>query len=128
MRFNRAWLWAAGLGVIALVATSALVEDPGIRAPLAVLCIIPLLQVTVRFALASQQQSAQDRRKYMRLRTVTDEFIMHVRNLNRLKVIAQGRNPPEDIDRMMEEVVQRMHATVDRIRSVAGQESPPPER
>jgi hypothetical protein len=63
----------------------------------------------------------------MRLRTVTDEFIMHVRNLNRLKVIAQGRNPPEDISRMMDEVVQRMHSTVDRIRDVAGQESPPVE-
>ena len=123
MQFHKAWLWVALGGVIALVFVSIAVPEPSFRALLSVLAIVPLLYVSVRVALGSERQVANERRRYMKLRNVTDEFIMHVRNLNRLTVIAQGEDPPEDADAMIEDVVGRMHGLVDRMRDAAGQES-----
>jgi hypothetical protein len=123
MQFHKAWLWVALGGVIALVFVSIAVPEPSFRAFLSVLAIVPLLYVSVRVALGSERQVAHERRRYMKLRNVTDEFIMHVRNLNRLSVIAQGEEPPEDADAMIDDVVGRMHGLVDRMRDAAGQES-----
>jgi hypothetical protein len=123
MQFHKAWLWVALGGVIALVFVSVAVPEPSFRALLSVLAIVPLLYVSVRVALGSERQVAHERRRYMKLRNVTDEFIMHVRNLNRLSVIAQGEEPPEDADAMIDDVVGRMHGLVDRMRDAAGQES-----
>jgi len=123
MQFHKAWLWVALGGVIALVFVSIAVPEPSYRAFLSVLAIVPLLYVSVRVALGSERQVAHERRRYMKLRNVTDEFIMHVRNLNRLSVIAQGEEPPEDADAMIDDVVGRMHGLVDRMRDAAGEES-----
>lgn len=54
-------------------------------------------------------------------RHVTDEFIIAVRNLNRLTVLAQDENPPENAREMIDQVVQRMRTLVDRIVAAAGQ-------
>ena len=123
MQFHKAWLWVAAGGVVALVFVSVAVPEPGFRALLSVLAIVPLLYVTVRVALGSERQLAHERRRYMKLRNVTDEFIMHVRNLNRITVISKGDSPPEDADSMIDDIIDRMHGLVDRMRDAAGQES-----
>ncbi len=127
MRFHKAWLLVAGGGVIALVVVSVAVPEPMFRALLSVLAIVPLLYVSIRVALGSERRVAQERRKYNKLRNVTDEFIMNVRNLNRLTVIAKGPDAPQDADGMIEEVVERMHQLVERMRDAAGQEDQPTE-
>ncbi|NIR46710.1 MAG: hypothetical protein GWN99_20095 [Gemmatimonadetes bacterium] len=126
MKFHKAWLWVALGGVIALVFVSVLIRDPGVRALLSVVAVLPLLHVTLRVALDSERDVAREKRKYMKLRTVTDEFILNVRNLNRLTIVAKGKDAPEDVDRMIDEVVARMHSLVDRMREAAGEESPFP--
>ncbi|KPK79434.1 MAG: hypothetical protein AMS25_12620 [Gemmatimonas sp. SM23_52] len=127
MRFHKAWLWVAAGGVIALVLISVAVPEPSLRALLSVLAIVPLLYVSIRVALGSERRVAQERRRYMRLRHMTDEFIMNVRNLNRLTVIAKGRDAPQDADAMINEVVERMHQLVERMRGAAGEEDQPRE-
>lgn len=126
MNFHKAWLWVAMGGVIALVAVSVLVREPGLRAMLSVAAILPLLHVTLRVALGSERDVARERRKYMKLRTVTDEFIMNVRNLNRLTIVAKKEDAPDDADAMIDQVVERMHSLVERMRDAAGEESPFP--
>ncbi|UCC83876.1 MAG: hypothetical protein JSW46_02775 [Gemmatimonadota bacterium] len=123
MQFHKAWLWVAAGGVVALVFVSVAVPEPAFRALLSVLAVVPLLYVTVRVALGSERQVAHERRRYTKLRNVTDEFIMHVRNLNRITVIAKGESPPEDAKGMIDDIVERMHKLVDRMRDAAGQES-----
>jgi hypothetical protein len=125
MKFHKAWLWVAAGGVLALVVVSVAVPEPGTRALLAVFAIIPLLHVTVRVVLGSERQVAQERRKFMKLRNATDEFIMHVRNLNRLSVIAKSDDAPQNAGGMIDDVVERMHALVERMRDLAGEESLP---
>lgn len=123
MRFHKAWLWVAAGGVVALVFVSVAVPEPAFRALLSVLAIVPLLYVTVRVALGSERQLAHERRRYMKLRNVTDEFIMHVRNLNRITVISKGDDPPEDAENMIDDIIDRMHGLVERMRDAAGQET-----
>ncbi|MGD2153929.1 MAG: hypothetical protein PVG79_11735 [Gemmatimonadales bacterium] len=123
MQFHKAWLWVAAGGVVALVFVSVAVPEPAFRALLSVLAIVPLLYVTVRVALGSERQVAHERRRYMKLRNVTDEFIMHVRNLNRITVIAKGEEPPDDAEGMIDDIIERMHGLVDRMRDAAGQET-----
>ena len=127
MKFHKAWLWVAAAGVIALVVVAVVVEEPGFRALLSVLAIVPLLYVSVRVALGSERQVASERRKFMKLRNVTDEFIMHVRNLNRITVIAKGEDPPEDATGMIDDIVERMHGLVERMRDAAGEAVYAPE-
>jgi hypothetical protein len=124
MRFHKAWLWVAAGGVIALVVVSVAVPEPAFRALLSVLAVVPLLYVSIRVALGSERQVAQERRKFLKLRNVTDEFIMNVRNLNRLTVIAQAEDAPHDTNAMIDEVVERMHHLVERMREAAGQAGP----
>ena len=95
------------------------------RALLSILSIVPLIHVTLRVALGSERQVAQERRKYMKLRTVTDEFLMNVRRLNRLSVIG-SEGAQDDTGGMIEDVLHRMHKLVDRMRDAAGEESPFP--
>ena len=123
MKPHRSWLVMAMGGLIALIAVSMFINDPGLRVLLAILSILPLLHVSLRVALGSEKDAAHERRKFMKLRTVTDEFIMQVRSLNRLSIIAKGENPPEDTGPMIEEVVGKMHKLVDRMRDAAGEES-----
>jgi hypothetical protein len=123
MQFHMAWLWVAAGGVVALVFVSVAVPEPAFRALLSVLAIVPLLYVTVRVALGSERQLAHERRRYMKLRNVTDEFIMHVRNLNRITIIAKGDDPPDDAKGMIDDIIERMHGLVERMRDAAGQET-----
>jgi hypothetical protein len=125
MNFHKAWLWVALAGVIALAFVSVFIRDPGTRALLSLLSIVPLIHVTLRVALGSERQVAQERRKYMKLRTVTDEFLMNVRRLNRLSVIG-SEGAQDDTGGMIEDVVHRMHKLVDRMKDAAGEESPFP--
>jgi hypothetical protein len=80
-----------------------------------------LLYVTGEVAKGYVRQADWQRRRYSKLRTVTDEFIIAVRNLNRLTVLAQDENPPENAKEMIDELVQRMRTLVDRIVAAAGQ-------
>jgi hypothetical protein len=127
MRFHKAWLWVAAGGVIALVLISVAVPEPSLRALLSILAVVPLLYVSIRVTLGSERRVAQERRRYMKLRNMTDEFIMNVRNLNRLTVIAKSPDPPHDAGAMIDEVVERMHQLVERMRAAAGEEDQPTE-
>ncbi len=126
MKLHKGWLWAAAGGVLALVLVNVLVGDPTSRALLALVSIGPLLYVTAEVAKGSVRQADWQRRRYTKLRSVTDEFIIAVRNLNRLTVLAQDESPPENVREMIDEVVQRMRTLVDRIVLAAGQTDPSP--
>jgi hypothetical protein len=78
MNVNRGWLWAAFVAVIALVLVSTLVVDPTTRAALSVVAIAPLLFLTARVAKNIEQREAYQKRKFSKLRGVTDEFLMAV--------------------------------------------------
>ncbi len=126
MKLHKGWLWAAAGGVLALVLVSVLVQDATSRTLLALLSIAPLLYVTGEVAKGYVRQADWQRRRFSKLRGVTDEFIIAVRNLNRLTVLAQDESPPENAREMIEEVVQRMRTLVDRIVAAAGQSDTSP--
>jgi hypothetical protein len=125
MRVHVAWVAAAVAGIIVLVLVSLFIEDPTQRTLLALFALVPVLYVTSRLSQTYQKELAQERRRFSKLRTVTDDFIMSVRNLNRLKVLAQEGKAPADTQGMIEQVVHRMRETVDRIVEVAGKEDAP---
>lgn len=125
MSFHRATLWVVAGAVIALAAVSAFIARPLPRTLLALLAAMPLIYVAVRVALGSERRVAQQRRRFLKLRAVTDEFVMSVRNLNRLTVISKtDPDAPEDIGKMIEELVRRMHGLVERMKEAAGEEEP----
>jgi hypothetical protein len=121
MNVNRGWLWAAFVAVIALVLVSTLVVDPTTRAALSVVAIAPLLFLTARVAKNIEQREAYQKRKFSKLRGVTDEFLMAVRNLNRITLVVRDENPPDNAQEMLNEIVGRLHELVDRIVESAGQ-------
>jgi hypothetical protein len=121
MNVNRGWLWAAFVAVIALVLVSTLVVDPTVRAALSIVAITPLLILTGRVAKGIQQREAYQKRRFSKLRGVTDEFLLAVRNLNRITLVVRDENPPENAQEMLGEVVRRLHELVDRIVEAAGQ-------
>ncbi len=121
MNINRGWLWAAFVAVIALVLVSTLVIDPTVRAALSIVAITPLLILTGRVAKGIQQREAYQKRRFSKLRGVTDEFLLAVRNLNRITLVVRDENPPENAEEMLGEVVRRLHELVDRIVEAAGQ-------
>ena len=127
MGFHKAVLGVALGGVIALVFVSLAIDERVLRTLLSVLAVLPLLYVSIRVALRSERNVASERRRFMKLRNVTDEFIMNVRNLNRLALASRIDEAAPDADAMIEEVVQRMHKLVEHMRDVAGEESPEPE-
>jgi ABC-type transport system involved in cytochrome bd biosynthesis fused ATPase/permease subunit len=122
MKVHVAWVAAAVVGIIVLVLASLFVEDATSRTLLALFSLVPVLYVTSRLSRKYEYQLAQERRRFSKLRTVTSDFIISVRNLNRLKVLAQEGKGTEDTQGMIEEVVQRMRQNVDRIVEAAGQE------
>ncbi len=122
MKVHSAWVAAAALGIVALVLVSLFVTDPTPRALLALASVVPILYVTAKLSQTFEKQLASERRRFSKLRHVTDDFILSVRNLNRLAVLAQEPNAPEDTQGMMEQVIGRMRTTVDRIVEVAGQQ------
>lgn len=122
MKVHSAWVAAAAVGIIALVLVSLFVYDPMQRALLSLASIVPVLYVTAQLSKTFQKQLASERRRFSKLRHVTDDFILSVRNLNRLAVLAAEPDAPEDTQGMMEQVVQRMRHTVDKIVEVAGKE------
>ena len=127
MGFHKAVLGVALGGVIALVFVSLAIDERVLRTLLSILAVLPLLYVSIRVALRSERNVASERRRFMKLRNVTDEFIMNVRNLNRLALASRIDEAAPDADAMIEEVVQRMHKLVEHMRDVAGEESPEPE-
>ena len=120
MKVHSAWVAAAALGIVALVLVSLFVTDPTPRALLALASVVPILYVTAKLSQTFEKQLASERRRFSMLRHVTDDFILSVRNLNRLAVLAQEPDAPEDTQGMMEQVIGRMRTTVDRIVEVAG--------
>ncbi len=121
MNVNRGWLWAAFVAVIALVLVSTLVVDPTVRAALSIVAIAPLLILTGRVARGIQQREAYQKRRFSKLRGVTDEFLLAVRKVNRITLVVRDENPPENAQEMLGEVVGRLHGLVDRIVEAAGQ-------
>ena len=126
MGFHKAVLGVALGGVIALVFVSLAIDERVLRTLLSVLAVLPLLYVSIRVALRSERNVASERRRFMKLRNVTDEFIMNVRNLNRLALASRIDEAAPDADAMIEEVVERMHKLVEHMRDDAGEESPDP--
>ncbi len=126
MGFHKAVLGVALGGVIALVFVSLAIDERVLRTLLSILAVLPLLYVSIRVALRSERDVASERRRFMKLRNVTDEFIMNVRNLNRLALASRIDDAAPDADAMIEEVVERMHKLVEDMRDVAGEESPEP--
>lgn len=120
MRVHSAWVVVAVLGIILLVLSSLLVVDPMQRTVLALASVVPLLYVTAQLSREYKARLASERRRYSKLRYVTDEFVLGVRNLNRLTVLAKSADAPDNADEMIDEVVQRMRKTVDRIVEAAG--------
>ena len=123
MDFQKSVSLAAVVGVVALVGFSFLVEEPLTRAALSLLAISPLLYVAIRVSRVFERHAAQQKRRYLRLREITDEFIMHVRNLNRITVAGRIENAPENVTTMIDEIVERMHKLVERMREAAGQQA-----
>lgn len=123
MRFQKAWFWVAILGLVALFVVSLRIEEPVQRAILSIATVLPLLYLTFQVTMVAQEKAAHERRRYVKLRSAADEFLMHVRNLNRLAVISKSDEAPDDADSMMEDVTQRMHGLIDRLKEVAGEES-----
>ena len=121
MNVKSGWLWASFAAVIALVLVSTLVVDPTIRAALSIVAIAPLLILTARVAKGMQRRAAYQQRRFSKLRGVTDEFLLAVRNLNRITLVVRDENPPENAEEMLGEVVRRLHELVDRIVEAAGQ-------
>ena len=120
MDFQKSVSWAAIAGVIALVAISLTVGDPSLRAILSLAAISPLLDIALKVSRIFERHAAQQKRRYVRLREITDEFIMHVRNLNRITVAGKIENAPENVGTMIDEIVERMHKLVERMREAAG--------
>ncbi len=110
------------VSAVTLLAVAVRVEEPLFRATLSVLAVTPLLYLAVSAAV--QTKRIADRRAYLNLRKVTDEFLMNVRNLNRLKIISQTDSELGEADEMIDEIVKQMHDLVERIRVVAGQSGP----
>ncbi len=109
-----------------MVFVSLAIDERVLRTLLSILAVLPLLYVSIRVALRSERDVASERRRFMKLRNVTDEFIMNVRNLNRLALASRIDDAAPDADAMIEEVVERMHKLVEHMRDVAGEESPEP--
>jgi len=122
MKVHSAWVAMAALGIVALVLVSLFVTDPTTRTLLSLASVVPLLYVTAKLSQKFEAELASERRRFSKLRHVTDDFILSVRNLNRLAVLAQEPNAPEDTQGMMEQVIGRMRTTVDRIVEAAGQQ------
>ncbi len=127
MQFPKGWRWAAFGGAVALIVISVGVAGPWLRAFLSILAIAPLIYITARTALQYERSLSQARRRYTKLRKATDDFIIAVRNLNRITVLSQDEDVPEDARVIQSEVVQHMHKLVDEIVEAAGQEDPFPE-
>lgn len=120
MDFQRSVSFASIGGVIALIAVAFGVEEPIARAAMSLIAISPLLYIAIKIARLFERATAQHKRKYTRLREITDEFIMHVRNLNRITVAAQMDAAPENVAGMIDEIVDRMHKLVGRMKDAAG--------
>lgn len=123
MGFHKSVLWITIAGLITLVAVTIGVQDPVLRTLFSVLAVAPMIYVAIRVALGLEHRLAKERRKFLKLRSVTDEFLMNVRNLNRLKVAkAQFEaEAPIELDAQIDEVVGRMHKLVETMRDAAGE-------
>lgn len=128
MGFHKTVLWVTVAGLIVLVAVTAGVQQPLLRTVFAVLAVTPMVFVTIRIALGLEHRLAKERRKYLRLRSATDEFLMNTRNLNRLAVAAEqfATEPPVELVGQIQQVVERMHSLVDTMRDAAGDTVHPP--
>ncbi len=127
MSHFRSVLWIALAGIALLVVT-VLVSDPLFRVTLSLVAVMAMIYIAIRLALGSERRLARERRKYLKLRMATDEFLMNVRNLNRLLVTAgqSETQPAVELDAEVDEVVSRMHKLVDQIREAAGKAERPP--
>ncbi len=80
MSYSRSVLWIALAGVALLVVT-VLVSDPLFRVTLSLVAVMAMIFMAIRVALGSERRLARERRRYLKLRMATDEFLMNVRNL-----------------------------------------------
>ncbi len=106
---------------------TVLVSDPLFRVTLSLVAGMAMIYRAIRVALGSERRLARERRRYLKLRMATDEFLMNVRNLNRLLVTAgqSETQPAVELDAEVDEVVGRMHELVDLMREAAGEADRP---
>ena len=119
------------LSAIAVVLVALFVSQPLTRAVLVLVAVAPAFVTNLRFVLVvnpslQMKRRKRERRQNYTLRGITSQFLVDVRNLNRLKVIAQSDPNIERIEEMEEEIISDMHSLVDRILTVAGQGSSVP--
>jgi hypothetical protein len=120
MGYHKTVAWAL-VSAATLVAVSLAVEAPVLRATLSIFAVSPLVYLALRIVIAAKR--IKEKREFLKLRQLTDDFLNNVRNLNRLKVIAQSENDLAEAEHMVDQVVVKMHELVEQIRQVAGQTS-----
>ncbi len=122
----RAILWSAIAALVGTLAVNLLIGPQVWRVPLTLAVITPVVWLTTRtqMFLRARPWVVRERRRNLTLREATNQFLINVRNLNRLKVIAQAAEDLEDAEDMIEEVVAQMHRLVERIREEAGPKRP----
>ncbi len=75
MSHPRSVLWIAFAGIALLVVT-VLVSDPLFRVTLSLGAVMAMIYIAIRVALGSERRLARERRRYLKLRMATDEFLM----------------------------------------------------
>lgn len=122
---HRAIFASGAISAVALLGATLVVRAPQLRALLVLVALAPVVVICLRFALfvnptRKRLRGERERRKNYTLRGITSSFLVNVRNLNRIKVIAQNTEDLEEVDEMVDEIISEMHALVDRIGSVSG--------
>lgn len=121
MVYLRTIVWSAISGVTLLI-VAVMIGDPLGRGILSLAAVSPVFYFALHSAM--KEKEAMDRRTFLGLRKVTDDFLAQVRNLNRLKMIAEADVDLPESEGMVEEVVAEMHRLVEEIRHVAGHAGP----
>lgn len=122
---HRAIVASGVVSAIGVLLVALFVHQPLARAVLVLVAVAPAFITSGRFVLVvnptlQMKRLKRERRQNYTLRGITSQFLVDVRNLNRLKVIAQSDPDIEKIDEMEAEIVADMHSLVDRMLSVAG--------
>lgn len=110
------------VSVLLLLAIALSVDDAVQRAFLSLFAATPLFYVV--YDSGQRSKKITTRRSYLGLRKVTDDFLDQVRNLSRLRSLAQSGQESAEVEAMIGQAVQEMHSLIEQIRQVAGKTGP----
>lgn len=113
------------LALLALSGVVVFVDARVLRLILALVVALAGLWAAKSFGAAKRNQSARpegvERRRYLALRTRTDDFLRHIRALNLVAVQAQsGLRPQTDAEEQMNRIEQHLYVLVPELRRAAG--------